>query len=91
MSGEDKILNEFERLKREKLDLVFHKHTESEKQRDKNFNGCIGHLIEEFAELIISLKQRVEKEVAGELVDISNMCDLTYIALKNENERGKEG
>jgi NTP pyrophosphatase (non-canonical NTP hydrolase) len=81
--------NEFEKLRKRKIELKNDLH----KDDALDFNYCLSHVIEEFGELIVAVKEWRKRPneidritVAEELADLANCCEFTFIALKGEGE-----
>lgn len=76
----DQLTKQFRELQRRKIELRNYKH----KGNELNFKYCLDHLIEEFKELEEAVKERDEENIAEELADLGNMCEITFLALKLE-------
>lgn len=74
----DQLIKQFRELQRRKIELKNYKH----KGNELNFKYCLDHLIEEFKELEIAVKEGDEAHIAEELADLANMCEITFLCLK---------
>jgi len=87
------LREEFERLRREKIEAVAHKH----KDDPLCFDGCYKHLMAEVRELDTARKyllitgddDGLLKRIEEELIDIANCAEFTFIALRKHQDHTK--
>lgn len=70
----------FEKLRKQKIREKQHKHLDEE----WNYQDCKAHLLKEIAELKLALDNKSPEEIAGELADVANLCEITFCVLPNK-------
>ena len=68
---------EFEKLRKQKIEEKQHKHINEE----WDYEDCKAHLLEEISELKEAVDTKSPQEIALELADVANLCEIVFCVL----------